>query len=138
MAQTFYLEIVASDRVFFKGDCEKLIFPAIDGECGILANHEAMVTALKAGELRFFTDGAWRYAAVSDGFVEITPKIVTLLADSIEHPEEIDRVRAERAKEMAQEKLRQKQSQMEYYHTQTALNRAMNRLRVSAKHNHDI
>ena len=56
------------------------------------------------------------------------------LADSCELPEEIDIKRAEEARERAEEKLRQKQSIKEYYQTQAALNRAMNRLKVSQKH----
>lgn len=134
MAKTFQLEIIASDRPFFKGDCEMLIFPGIDGEHGIMANHEAMVTCLKAGELRFKVDGEWQYVAVSEGFVEITAKYAIILADTVERPEEIDIVRANKAKMRAEEKLRQKQSTMEYYQTQAALKRAMNRLKVTKRH----
>ena len=47
-----------------------------------------------------------------------------------EWPEEIDAVRAEEARERELEKLRQKQSLIEYHQTQIALNRAMARLRV--------
>ena len=71
---------------------------------------------------------------VSDGFVEIMPSYVTLLADTVERPEEIDEKRAEAAKERAEEKLRQKQSISEYYHTQAALSKAMARLKVSSKY----
>lgn len=131
---TFQLEIIASDRPFFKGDCEMLIFPGIDGEHGIMANHEAMVTCLSAGELRYKIDGEWQYAAVSDGFVEVTTEYVIILADTVEKPEEIDINRANEAKMRAEEKLRQKQSVMEYYQTQAALNRAMNRLKVTKRH----
>lgn len=134
MAKTFNLEIIASDHPFFKGDCEMLIFPGLDGEYGILPNHEAMVTCLSAGELRYKVDGEWKYAAVSDGFVEIMPKFVVLIADTVEKPEEIDLRRAEEAKMRAVEKLRQKQSIKEYYHTKAALNRAMNRLKVKNRH----
>ncbi len=134
MAKTFRLDIIASDHPFFKGECEMLVFPGIDGEHGILANHEAMVTCLSAGELRFQVNGNWQYAAVSDGFVEITPEYVILLADTVEKPEEIDVNRANEAKMRAEEKLRQKQSIMEYYHSQAALNRAMNRLKITKKH----
>jgi len=134
MANTFYLEILASDHKFFCGDCEMLIFPAIDGECGILPNHESMVTCLEAGELRFKVDGEWKYAAVSDGFLEIMPSSVVLLADTIELPEEIDIKRAEEAKLRAQDRIRQKQGIAEFYHSKAALNRAMNRLRVTKKH----
>lgn len=134
MAKTFQIEIIASDRLFYKGECEMLVFPGIDGEHGILANHQPMVTCLSAGELRFQVNGEWIYAAVSNGFVEITPTFVVLLADTVERPEDIDVNRANEAKMRAEEKLRQKQSIMEYYHTQAALNRAMNRLKVTNRH----
>ena len=53
MATTFYLEIIASDRKFFTGECEEMVFPAIDGSRGILPGHEALITALEAGEMKF-------------------------------------------------------------------------------------
>lgn len=134
MANTFYLEIIASDHPFYKGDCEILVFPGLDGEFGIMANHEDMVTCIKAGELRFKVDGEWKYAAVADGFVEIKNKYVVLLVDTAELPDEIDAKRADEAQIRAKERLRQKQSIKEYYHTQAALNRAMNRLRVKNRH----
>ena len=134
MAKTFLLEIIASDRVFFKGQCESLVFPGLDGSHGVLPNHEMTVTCINAGELKYKIDGKWQYAAVSDGYVEITADHVIILADTVEKPEEIDVKRAEEAKMRAEEKLRQKQSIMEYYHTQAALNKAMNRLKVNQKH----
>ena len=134
MAKTFHLEIVTTDRIFYKGDCEHLVITAIDGLLGILAGHEPLVTALPAGELKYMVDGKWRYAAISDGFIQVMPDKSVILADSCELPEEIDIKRAEEAEERAEEKLRQKQSIKEYYQTQAALNRAMNRLKVSQKH----
>ncbi|MDD3393624.1 MAG: ATP synthase F1 subunit epsilon [Anaerotignum sp.] len=134
MANKFLIEIIASDHPFYKGECEMLVFPAIDGEHGIMANHEPMVTCLSAGELRFQIDGEWHCAAVSDGIVNITQKYVIILADTIERPEDIDIKRAEAAELRAQEKLRQKLSTMEYYQTRAAMNRAMTRLKVKKRH----
>ena len=57
MAETFYFEIIASDKKFYSGACEHVIFPAVDGLYGVLANHEDTVTAVVAGELRFKVDG---------------------------------------------------------------------------------
>ena len=57
MAKTFLLEIIASDRVFFTGQCESLVFPGMDGEQGVWANHERTVTCVKAGELKCKIDG---------------------------------------------------------------------------------
>ena len=103
MVKTFKLEILASDHVFYSGECDELIFPGQDGSFGILPNHQPMITCLNAGELRYRTGDQWHYAVVSDGFVEIMPSYVTLLADTVERPEEIDEKRAEAAKERAEE-----------------------------------
>lgn len=134
MAKTFQLEIIATDRVFYKGVCEHLVITAIDGLLGIMAGHEPLVTSLPTGELKYMVDGVWKYAAISEGFIQVMPDKAVILADSCELPEEIDIKRAEEARQRAEEKLRQKQSIMEYYQTQAALNRAMNRLKVSQKH----
>lgn len=134
MAKTFYLEIIATDRVFFKGDTEHLVITAVDGLLGILPGHEPLVTSLPTGELKYMVNGKWHYAAISEGFIQIMPDKAVILADSCELPEEIDIKRAEEARERAKEQMRQKQSIREYYETQAALNRAINRLKISQKH----
>ncbi|HBB19958.1 MAG: F0F1 ATP synthase subunit epsilon [Ruminococcus sp.] len=134
MSKTFHLEIIASDRVFFEGETEHLVITAIDGLIGIMAGHEPLVTALPTGELKYMVNGKWQYAAISEGFIEVMPDHAIILADTCELPEEIDVKRAEEARARAEERLRQKQSIKEYYQTQAALNRAMNRLKLSQKH----
>ena len=134
MEKTFQLEIIASDRIFFQGEVEHLVITAIDGLLGIMAGHEPLVTCLPTGELKYMIGGVWHYAAISEGFIQVLPDKAVILADSCELPEEIDIKRAEEARQRAEEQLRQKQSIMEYYQTQAALNRAMNRLKVSQKH----
>ena len=66
------------------------------------------------------------------GFVETINNRVTVLVETAERPEEIDKVRAEEAKERAQEQLRQKQSIQEYYHSRASLARAMTRLKATS------
>ncbi|MBU3839656.1 MAG: ATP synthase F1 subunit epsilon [Candidatus Ruminococcus intestinipullorum] len=129
---TFGLKIIASDRVFYEGRCKKLIIPAADGQKGIMANHENMVVAILIGNGRMqIEDGKWIDVAFGRGFAEIVNNRVTLLVDTAERPEEIDIRHAREQKERAQERLRQKQSIQEYYHSQASLARAMNRLKVS-------
>ena len=133
MAETFDLQIVASDKMFYHGNCEMLVFPAIDGSRGVLPQHESMITALISGELRFKVDGEWREAAVSEGFVDIMQDSVILLADTVELPEDIDIKRAQEAKDRAEERIRQKNSMKEYVRSKAALARAMARLKVTKK-----
>lgn len=133
MADKFKLDIIASDRHFYNGEAEMVVLPGIDGEYGVMKGHEAMVTAVVTGEIDITVDGEVKTVAVSEGFAEIKPDSVVIIVDSAEWPEEIDIKRAERAKERAEEKMRQKQSQLEYYHSKAALARAMNRLKITSK-----
>lgn len=131
MASTFYLEMVSPQDIFFSGNARQIILPGPDGLYGVLPNHEPMVTAIAAGIVRFQDEnGQWRTAAASDGCVEVMPERVILLAATIERPEDIDRNRAMAAKRRAEERLRQRQSQQEYYQTQAALARALARLKA--------
>ena len=133
MAETFYLKVVASDRQFYEGDCEMITFIGVDGSYGILPHHECMVTPLEAGELTLQIDGVKKEAAVGEGFVEILPNQVTVLTDFCEWADEIDIRRAEEAKQRAEERLRQKQSIIEYHSSKAELSRAMARLKVTDK-----
>lgn len=133
MDKTFYLEIITPEKQFYVGPASSLVMPALDGEYGVQPGHEPIVTAIEPGLVRFQADGAWNDVVVSDGFAEVMPDYVILLVSSAERPEEIDRARAERAKERAEERLRQKQSVREYHLSKAALARAMARLRVRPK-----
>ena len=133
MDKTFYLEIITPEKQFYVGPASSLVMPALDGEYGVQPGHEPIVTAIEPGLVRFQADGAWNEVVVSDGFAEVMPDYVILLVSSAERPEEIDRARAERARERAEERLRQKQSVREYHLSKAALARAMARLRVRPK-----
>ena len=131
MASTFYLEMVSPQDVFFSGNARQVILPGVDGAYGVLPNHEPMVTAIMAGIVRYQDEaGNWQEAVASDGCVEVMPERVIVLAATLKRPEDIDRNRALAAKQRAEERLRQKQSQYEYYQTQAALARALARLKA--------
>ena len=131
MASTFYLEMVSPQDVFFSGNARQVILPGVDGAYGVLPNHEPMVTAIMAGIVRYQDEaGNWQEAVASDGCVEVMPERGIVLAATLERPEDIDRNRALAAKQRAEERLRQKQSQYEYYQTQAALARALARLKA--------
>ena len=130
MAAPFHLDILAASVPFYRGDCVSLVLPTTDGEYGILANHSNAVGAVTAGELRFETaEGEQRRAAVAPGLFKVENGRVLLA----ERPEDIDVNRALRAREEAEEELRQKRSMAEYHLAQSQLARAMNRLRVSGR-----
>lgn len=131
---TFYLKVLASDRSFYEGRAKMIILPAVDGEMGIMANHDDIVAAIKVGELRIQKeDGSWESALVGGGIMQDTNNRVTILTEFAEHPDEIDAKRALMAKQRAEEQLRQKLSIQEYHHSKAALARALARLKESNK-----
>lgn len=101
----FHVKIISSNRTFYEGVCHCLILPAVDGEMAVMAHHESEIVAVKAGEMRFQAteDGPWEAAVVGQGFCEIANNRVMLLADTIEKPEEIDRIPAQEALERAKD-----------------------------------
>ena len=71
---------------------------------------------------------------VGDGIAEVTPAYVMVLVDSAERPEDIDKNRAEAARIRAEERLQHQKSMHEYYQSQIALQRAMQRLQAASKY----
>ena len=130
---TFWLKVIASDHVFYNGNCEALVVPAHDGEVGILPHREAMILAIQEGELKFRVPGEQEYhhAVIGLGIVQVANNRVTVVVDTAERPEDIDEVRAKQALERAKEQLRQKQSIREYYMSKASMARALSRLKAS-------
>lgn len=131
---TFYLRVIACDRVFFAGRCMQVIIPLEDGSKAIQAHHENMAFAVEIGEIKIQNEkGEWEVGVVGLGFAQVMNNRVTIIVDTAEHPEEIDVRRAMEAKERAEEQLRQKKSIEEYHHSKASLARAMSRLSATSK-----
>lgn len=132
---TFYLNITASDKVFFADRALALIVPLASGQKEILAHHENMIIATVTGEIRLKKlDETWVSAFVGNGFIQIMNNRVKMLVDTAELPEDIDIRRAQEALERAEEQLRQKQSLVEHSHSEASLARALTRLRIKEKY----
>jgi F-type H+-transporting ATPase subunit epsilon len=135
MPAVFKLEIITPEHEFLNTDAQALTADCLDGEITVLAGHAPMVAALKVGELKIQVNGAWRTAFHSEGFIDVRPDEVLVFSQACEWPEDIDAARALEAENRATEKLRQKQSLVEYHHNRMSLARAMARLKLSNSNN---
>jgi len=131
----FNIEILTPERSFYKGGISELILNTTDGEIGIMANHIPMVVALKSGSIKISENGRWREAAGSDGFAEITPDGVIVLAQTVEWPDEIEENRVNAILAKASEQARQAKSLKEYKLAKAGMARAFARLRVKNRRN---
>jgi F-type H+-transporting ATPase subunit epsilon len=72
--------------------------------------------------------------AISGGFAEVRNDKVIILADTAELPEEIDRTRAEHARERAERRVSgRSQEEIDYTRAACALARALTRLQVASR-----
>ena len=133
MASEFLLEILTPERSFFCESIVSVIFPTEDGQMSIQKNHESEVVTVVPGEVKINTGKKWLMCSVAEGLLEIRPDETIMFTQAAEWPEEIDVKRAERAKERAEERLRQRRSEQEYRRNKIALARAMARLSLTKR-----
>ena len=102
------LEVVTPERKVFDEDVDSVEVPGLDGELGILPGHTELVSMLKpAGLLTYHKGDQKGQMIISGGYVEVGPKLVTVLADSASTPEEIDLNQAIAERERAEKLLQQ-------------------------------
>jgi len=88
-------------------EVEEVVVPGHRGYLDILPGHAPLITTLSVGTLRFRKKGSAQFetAVVSWGYCEVSPMGVTILAETAESLEEINRERAEAALREAQKRL---------------------------------
>jgi F-type H+-transporting ATPase subunit epsilon len=133
--KTIKVSVVTPDGPVYESDVEMVSTKAQSGELGILPGHIPMVAPLAIGVVRMKKNGKEQdLIAVSGGFLEVRPDKVTILAQAAEKAEDIDVERALRAKERAEQRMReQKAEDIDFRRAELALQRAINRLTVTGK-----
>ncbi len=128
------LDIVTAERLVLSEDVDYVSAPGIDGVLGVLPRHAPLITALLEGELRYKKGGEEFHFAIGGGFIEVRPDKVTVLADSAEHADEIDEMRARQARERAEQSLKDKsRTDVDFARIERSLRRAEIRLRVAKR-----
>lgn len=123
--------VVDPERVAWKGEAEQVVFSIEDGQVGILTGHADSAFAIKPCIARIKpADGEERKFFLSGGVARIEKGALTVLADSAETPEQIDRRRAEEARQRAQERLASASRDVDYDRARLALLRAIYRLQM--------
>lgn len=129
--RNFTLKVITPDRVFFEDEEVTMVeFNTTEGEIGIYKKHVPTTVIIKPGILTITKDNEVKEAALHAGFAEIQEEEVTILAEIVEWPEEIDTQRAEAARQRAEERLRSKTPETDIARAETALMRAAARIEV--------
>lgn len=68
------VEIISPQGIVFDGICHVAVVPSIDGDIGVMHNHESFIAKLQKGEIRIFKDSSKDQSytfPVENGFAEI-------------------------------------------------------------------
>ena len=130
MAEKFKLTIVTPDREFFNEEADIVEFNTTEGEIGVYAGHAPLTVIVKPGILTITHGDTVRNAALHAVFVQILPQEITILAEIIEWPGEIDEARAEAARQRAEGRLADR-SGIDVARAEAALMRSIARINAA-------
>ena len=132
--KTFQLNLATPAGWAVQVEAESLILPGVEGYLGILANHAPLMTAVGVGYLEYRDTANYDHIfAVTDGFLEVSNNVVTIICDSAEESDRIDLKRAEAALERAKKRLERAgtHTDTDTERARAAYQRALNRIKVA-------
>lgn len=131
----FNLKIVSPDGIFFDGSAWQISLRSIDGDVAIMAGHIPYLTAVGIGECRVYAkeNSEPRLAACCGGLLNVTHDGVFLAPTTFEWAEDIDKSRAEAAKQKALSKLESPKNETSKRLAEIKLKRAELRLKIANK-----
>ena len=134
LPQVIELQVVTPERLLVHEEVHEAQVPGLGGYLGILPGHAPLLSELQMGELSYRKGNHWSYLTVFRGFVEVLPERIIVLAEVGERGEEIDLERAQRARQRAEERLKQPSDpDVDWDRARVALERAVIRIQVAGK-----
>ncbi len=132
MAMTVHVDVVSAEEMLFSGLAEVVVVPGEMGELGIYPRHAPLLTRIKAGSVRIKRPDVAEEELiyVSGGMLEVQPSVVTILSDTAIRGKDLDEARALEAKQMAEEAMKNRTSDLDYAQAQSELIEAVAQLRA--------
>ena len=109
MAESIHVEVVSPERILYSGEATMVLTRTLGGgDIAFQANHAPFLGAITECVTKIYlAEGGVQDLAVHGGFVEVSNNRISILSDLAELASEIDRERARRAMERAEEAVRQ-------------------------------
>lgn len=129
--KTMQLHIVSAEGELFNGEVASVVVTGQRGEIGVHPGHTALITPIKPGQVEAKSaKGEDLVFYISGGMLEVQPTVVTVLADTALHAQDLDEAAAERARQNAQDVLNQNKSDIDYAKATAELAQAVAQLRA--------
>lgn len=128
--RTIRLEVITPDVTVFNDDVNFVRVRALDGDLGIMPNHAPLIASLRIWPLVYDKEGTRDCMTIAGGFLEVNENKITVITPSSELSKQIDRRRAEKAKERAEKRLSERAENLDVERAQLALKRALSRIKA--------
>jgi len=105
---TLQVDVVSAEEQIFSGEAKFVALPGEMGELGIYPRHTPLITRIKPGAVRVIRadNDEEEFIFVAGGILEIQPGSVTVLADTAIRGKDLDEAKANEAKQLAEEALK--------------------------------
>ena len=130
VTKTMKVSVVSPETEMYSGEAEMVFIRGAMGELGIAPGHLQLLTTIKPGPLRLVQGDHEELLYVSGGFLEVQPDCVSILADSLERPQDVNESAALEAKKAAEDMLSGKDTEGNRKDIQQALLEAVAKLEV--------
>lgn len=130
MADMFKLQVITPDKKFYEGEVSMVELTTTEGQIGVYKNHIPMTAIVAPGVLTIHEASDVKKAALHAGFIQILPELITIMAETVEWPDEIDINRAEEARIRAERRIKETNGEVDVMRAELAYKRALVRLTV--------
>lgn len=126
----FKLKIISPDRIFYEDDVQMVELATSEGAIGVYANHVPLTAIVEPCVMNIHEPGGIKKAALHSGFIEILQDQVSILAEVVEWPDEIDVNRANEARIRAERRLSGVDGSIDTLRAELALKRSIARIKA--------
>ena len=104
MSEEFKLEVVNPEKSFLsKDDVTEVVFPAFEGEMGILKDHISIISFLKPGIIKIYSKLGEEKYYVEDGIIEFKNNNLSILTSSIFNIKDMEKSKIDEMLRVAEE-----------------------------------
>lgn len=130
---TFKIEVVTYEEKVLEQEAEFVLVRTTEGDMGILPNHSPFIAGLSTGEMKIRLNGKEEKYFVSEGLLEISNNVVTIIATEAIPADQLDVERAKKEVEELKAKLAKMQEDKDILLTQKNLHKALMKVQVAEK-----
>ena len=134
MSKKINLKIITHEKEVLNEDVDAIYSRGVDGEFGILPDHQPFMSALDIGVTKIEKDGQSELFATIGGIFQFKDNQAIILTDLAERGSDIDVTRAKAAKDRAEARLGSHEVEVDTARAQIALAKALARLKAAMKH----